>query len=114
MRGFASDLRHGLRLLGRYPATSILAIITLALGIGANTAIFSVVDSVILRRLPYPEPDRLVMVWEKRPTENVLTNVVSPADFLDWKRRQTPFEQIAAHTGTQVTITGQGEPMRDS
>ena len=107
-----ADVRHGLRLLRRYPATSVLAVITLALGIGANTAIFSVVDSVILRRLPYPEPDRLVMAWEKRPAENVLTNVVSPADFLDWKRRQTPFEQIAAYAGTQVTLTGQGEPMR--
>jgi predicted permease len=112
MQSFMSDLRHGLRLLRRYPATSVLAVITLGLGIGANTAIFSVVDSVILRRLPYPEPDRLVMVWEKRPTENVLTNVVSPADFLDWKQRQTPLEQIAAFAGTQVTLTGQGEPMR--
>ena len=84
-----SDFRHGFRLLRRYPATSLLAIATLALGIGANTAIFSVVDAVLFRALPYPEPDRLVMVWEKRPAEGVLTNVVSPADFLDWQRRRS-------------------------
>ena len=112
MRGFASDLRHGLRLLRRYPATSVVAVLTLALGIGANTAIFSVVDAVMLRRLPYPEPDRLVMVWEKRPTENVLTNVVSPADFVDWNARQTPFEHIAALATGQLTLTDAGEPRR--
>ena len=58
MRAFVSDLGHGLRLLRRYPSTSVLAVATLALGIGANTAIFSVVDAVALQRLPYPDPDR--------------------------------------------------------
>ena len=112
MRGFVSDVRHGLRLLRRYPGMSLVAVTTLALGIGANTAIFSVVDAVMLRALPYPEPDRLVKVWEKRPSENVLTNVVSPADFLDWRRRQAPFEAIAAYASTQVALTGEGEPRR--
>lgn len=109
MRAFVHDLRHGVRLLGRQPASSILATVTLALGIGVSTAIFSVVDAVILRELPYPQSERLALVWEKRPAENVLNNVVSPADFLDWRRRQEPFEQIAAVTASSVTLTGQGD-----
>jgi putative ABC transport system permease protein len=114
MRGAGLDFRHGARLLRRYPATSLLIVAMLALGIGANAAIFRVVDAVLWRALPYPDPDRLVMVWEKRPAEQVLNNVVSPADFLDWERRQQPFERIAAFVETQVTMTGQGEPRRVS
>jgi putative ABC transport system permease protein len=90
---------------------TLLALVTLALGIGANTAIFSVVDAVLVRQLPYADPDRLVMVWEqRRAPENVLKNVVSAADFLDWRRRQEPFVSVAAFTGTSGTLTGQGEP----
>ena len=111
MRGFGTDTRYGLRLVRRYPASAALAILTLALGIGANAAIFSVVDAVLLRSLPYPEPDRLVMVWEKRIKENVLTNPVSPADFLDWRKQNNVFENIAAVTDTTVSVTGDGEPI---
>jgi putative ABC transport system permease protein len=106
-----SDVRHAVRLLWRYPAMSILALATLALGIGANTAIFSVVDAVLLRQLPYAEADQLVMVWEqRRAPENVLQNVVSPADFLDWRARQEPFVGVAALASQSATLTGQGEP----
>ena len=112
MRASALDVRHGLRLLRRYPASSLLAVATLALGIGANTAIFSVVDRVLIRQLPYPEPDRLVMLWEKRPREGVMNNVVSPADYLDWRRMQSSFEHVAALSGTAVTLTGDGEPIQ--
>jgi putative ABC transport system permease protein len=110
MRASALDIRHGLRLLRRYPGSSALAVATLALGIGANTAIFSVVDTVLIRQLPYPEPDRLVMLWEKRPAEGVMTNVVSPADYLDWRRMQTSFEHVAALGGATASLTGDGEP----
>ena len=105
-----NDVWHGFRLMRRAPGMSLLAILTLALGIGANAAIFSVVDAVMLRALPYPDPDRLVMVWEKRPAEGVLNNSVSPADFLDWERRQTPFTHIAGGVETGATLTGAGEP----
>ena len=111
MRAVGTDVRHGLRLIRRYPASAAIAILTLALGIGANAAIFSVVDAVLLRSLPYPEPDRLVMVWEKRIKENVLTNPVSPADFLDWRKQNDVFENMAALADTSTSVTGDGEPV---
>src|SRR5688572_2851276 len=86
MRTFLFDFRHGFRLMRRYPSSTLLAILTLAIGIGATTAIFSVLDAVVLRKLPYEDPDKIVMVWEKREREGVLNNVVAAADFLDWRR----------------------------
>ncbi len=112
MRALSTDIRHGLRLLRSHPLTSTLAVLTLALGIGANTAIFSLVDPVLIRALPYPESDRLAMVFEKRAREGVLTNAVSPADYLDWRRSNTVFENMAALSDTTVTLTGDGEPAR--
>ncbi|MGE5834289.1 MAG: ABC transporter permease [Acidobacteriota bacterium] len=111
MRTLFADFRHGLRLLRKYPASSLLALATLAIGIGANTAIFSVVDRVLLRALPYPDPDRIVMVWEKRPREGVMKNVVSPADYLDWRKRNTAFENMAGYAGGMASLTGDGEPV---
>jgi predicted permease len=112
MRSVMADFRHGIRLLRKYPASSVLALATLAIGIGANTAIFSVVDRVLLQALPYPDPDKLVMVWEKRPREGVMRNVASPADYLDWRSRNTAFENMAGFAATQVSITGDGEPVQ--
>ena len=74
MRTFLFDFKHGFRLMRRYPSSTLLAILTLAIGIGATTAIFSVLDAVVLRQLPYEDPDRLVMLWEKREREGVLNN----------------------------------------
>jgi putative ABC transport system permease protein len=110
MSAFISDVRQSFRLVRRYPALSIVAIATLALGLGINTAIFSVVDAVLWRSLPYPDPQALMLVWEKRPTEGVLTNPVSAADYLDWRARNTVFEHTAAFFSTEVTLTGNGEP----
>ena len=84
----------------------------MALGIGANTAIFSAVDAILLRPLPYPEPDRLVVVWEKRPAEGVMNNSVAPADYVDWARMNTVFESMAAITSITADLTGAGEPVR--
>ena len=111
MRTVLADFRHGLRLLRRYPSSSLLALATLAIGIGANTAIFSVVDRVLLRALPYRDPDQIVMVWEKRPLEGAIKNVVSPADYLDWRARNTVFEHMAGYTGTSASLTNDGEPV---
>jgi putative ABC transport system permease protein len=112
MFALAQDLRYGARLLVRQPAVTLIAVLTLAIGIGANTALFSAVDAVLLRPLPYPDPDRLVLVWEKRPAEGVMDNVVSPADYLDWARLNTVFSAIAAQIQTTVDLTGHGEPVR--
>ena len=109
MKGIWQDWRYACRMLRRDPWFTAVAAMTLALGIGANGAIFSVVHAVLLRELPYAAPDELVMVWESRPREGVTDNVVSPADFLDWRTRQQVFDGIAAQWGTQLTLTGAGE-----
>jgi predicted permease len=106
------DLRHALRMIARQPGITLVAILTLALGIGANTAIFSAVDAVLLRPLPYENPDQLVMVWEKRPAEGVLDNVVAPADYVDWAKLNSSFESIAAYTPLTVDLTGVGDPVK--
>ena len=112
MRAFIQDVRYAIRLLGRQPGVTIVVMLTLALGIGANTAIFSAVDAVLLRPLPYPDSHQLVKVWEKRQREGVLNNVVAPADFLDWSKMSGAFEAMAAYTPITVDLTGSGEPVR--
>jgi putative ABC transport system permease protein len=112
VESFRQDVRYALRLLVKQPGITTVAILTLALGIGANTAIFSAVNAVLLRPLPYPHADRLVNVWEKRLAEGVLDNVVSPADFLDWSKMQRSFDAFAAMTSTTADLTGMGEPVR--
>ena len=112
MRAFVHDLKHAIRLLVRQPGVTIVAIVTLALGIGANAAIFSAVDAILLRPLPYEDPDRLVMVWEKRQAEGVLDNLVAAADFMDWARMNTVFDSMAAFTPTTRDLTNAGDPAR--
>src|SRR6187399_2746632 len=106
------DLRYAVRQLVKNPSFTVIAVFALALGIGANTAIFSAVNAVLLRPLPYPDPDRLVRVTEKRLREGVLDNVVAPADFLDWSRMNGAFEHIAGMTTITGDFTGGGEPVR--
>ncbi len=110
MQTLWQDVRFALRRLLKKPGFTAAAVITLALGIGANTAIFSVVSAVLLRPLPYPEPDRLVMVWEKRIREGVNDNAVSPADFRDWKARNQVFEKIAALNEITLDLSWENEP----
>ena len=112
MHAFFRDARFAVRLLVKQPGVTVVALLTLAIGIGGNTAIFSAVDALLLRPLPYHEPDRLVKVWEKRAAEGVLDNVVAPADFLDWARMNTVFEDMAAYVGITADLTGVGEPIR--
>src|SRR4051812_41569250 len=107
---FFQDLRYGFRSLRTKPAFTITAVIALALGIGANTAIFSVIDAVLLRSLAYRNPGSIVMVWERSLRGGRSQNSVSPANFLDWKKQSTSFEQIAATWDTRVNLTSGGEP----
>jgi putative ABC transport system permease protein len=104
------DLRFGLRLLLRQPAFTLLVVLTLALGIGANTAIFSVVNGVLLRPLPFPWPERLVMVWGYHP--NIGKETASLPDYLDWREGAPAFEHLEAYTSAFFNLTGQGEPER--
>jgi putative ABC transport system permease protein len=111
--GLFRDLRHMGRALVKSPGFSAAVVLTLAVGIGANTAIFSVVDQLLLRPLPYPGGDRLVMVHETfQDSPNVLTNSVSPANWLDWQRESRTIVAFAAWRTTTYTLTGIGEPTR--
>jgi len=107
-------------MLAKKPGFTIVAVITLALGIGANTAIFSVVNAVLLNPMPYRAPDRLVEFWETNPLKNWTQNVIAPANLFDWQEQSQSFEEIAAYAGsdkknpgiTGVQLTGGGEPER--
>src|SRR5690348_151932 len=104
-----ADARFGLRALLRNPVLATTAIITLALGIGANTAIFSVVNAVILRPLPFPGSDRLVKISEDNPEKHWVHQTAAPANYLDWAERVHAFAGVAAYTpGGHVTISGDG------
>ncbi len=102
------DLRFGFRVLLKNPGFTCIAILTLALGIGANAAIFSLVDAVLLHPLPFRAPNQLVMLWEKPP--NFDHNTISPLTFLDWKEQSTSFQSIAALQSWTATITGGANP----
>jgi putative ABC transport system permease protein len=103
-------LRYGLRTLARTPGFAAVAILTLALGIGANTAIFSFVDGILLKPLPYKDADRIVRVLEKPPRGD--RNGISTLNFLDWQHDNAVFESMAAQTGGPATITGAGDPVQ--
>jgi predicted permease len=100
MDSFLQDLRFGVRMLGKNPGFAALAVITLALGIGANTAIFTVINSVLLRPLPYDEPDRLVMLWEKDPRRNIEQQLVAPPHVAEWRQQSSSLEKIAYWSGS--------------
>jgi putative ABC transport system permease protein len=104
------DLRYGIRQLRRNPGFTAVAILTLALGIGATTAIFSVIQGVLLAPLPYTQPGRLVMVWETTP--NGKLHIASYVDFKDWQRTALPFERLAAVSWRGFDLTGSGTPER--
>jgi putative ABC transport system permease protein len=103
------DLRYAVRMLGKHPGFTAIAVLTLALGIGANTAIFSVVEAVLLRALPYGHADRTFAVWEN-PKEDPRHNVVSPCNFLDWRDQAKSFDEMAVFTDMRANLTGQGAP----
>ena len=94
-----SDLRYAFRVLSRAPGFTFAVVSVLALGIGANSAIFSALDQIVIRPLPYADPDRLVTLWEDFSSFGVAKNRVSPATFLDWRRRSQAFEDVAAYAG---------------
>ncbi|HET6647139.1 MAG TPA: ABC transporter permease, partial [Pyrinomonadaceae bacterium] len=112
METLFKDLRYAIRSLLKQPGFAAIAVITLALGIGANTAMFSVINAVLLRPLPYHEPDRLVTIWEESPERDLYQLPISYANYRDWIDQNHVFEQIAAYTFTNLNLTGAGEPAR--
>src|SRR5579859_7344646 len=103
------DVRYAFRLLAKSPGFTAIAVLTLALGIGTNTAIFSVVNAVLLRPLPFRDPSRLVLVIEKSKYPTI---TVSYQNYLDWRDQSHSFESMEAIYGANMTLTGKGEPER--
>jgi predicted permease len=106
------DLRYAVRMQRKNPAFTIIAVIALALGIGANTAIFSVVNTVLLRPLPYKDPERLVMVWEEDTRHGYPTDTPAAANYVDWRDQNQSFEGMAAIADESFNLTGSGDPER--
>ena len=110
MNALAQDLRYGLRILMKRPGFTAIALMTLALGIGANTAVFSVVNAVLLRPLPFPQPERLVYVWESLRSDPSNTDSMSPYNFTDLHERNQSFDAYFALRYTSAALTGSGLP----
>ena len=113
MRNWIADLRYGFRAVRRSPGFAVGAILVLALGIGANTAIFSIVNAALLRPLPYEDASRLMQVWHVPPAKSfpgLTLFSVSPANYLDWQRQSTSFEAMAAYGGRTLIFGGKGQP----
>jgi predicted permease len=106
------DVRFGVRTLTRRPGFAAIAVLTFGVGMGATTAIFSLIDSVLLKPLPFHEPDRLAMVWEVRPRFNEPRVEASPLNYLDWQQQVRAFEHLAAYLNGFVNLTGAGTPER--
>ncbi|MGH9834557.1 MAG: ABC transporter permease [Blastocatellia bacterium] len=110
MQTLWQDLRYGARMLSKNPGFALVAVIALALGIGANTAIFSVVNGVLLRPLPYPQPEQLAMVWLDNRRQNIREDITSYPNFVDWRDQNKTFQGMAAVRNINVSLTGAGEP----
>jgi hypothetical protein len=112
MNTFWKDVRYSARVLLKNPGFTLVAVVALALGIGANSAIFSVVNSLLLRPLPFEQPDRLVQVWETIPQRGMFEVTASFPNFADWRDQSHVFEQTAAYSGRSFNLTGSAEPER--
>ena len=112
MGNLVQDVRYAVRMLLKNPGFTFVAVIAVALGIGANSAMFSVINAVLLRPLPYHEPDRLVTIWEESPQRDMYEMPVSFANFRDWVDQNHVFDHISAYTFANMNLSGTGEPTR--
>jgi putative ABC transport system permease protein len=110
MDALFQDIRYAIRLCLRAPGFTAVAVIALALGIGANTAIFTIVNAALIEKLPYKDPQRLVAVWEESTRRPGRANVVGPSNYLRWKERATAFDGMAGLVETRIALTGSGDP----
>src|SRR3954454_8457385 len=104
------DIRYALRVCVRTPGFTIVAVLALALGIGANTAIFTIVNAVLLERLPFRDSSRIVVLWEANARNPGHMNVLGPSQFLRWSDRQSSFDGMAGLVDTAANLTGGGDP----
>jgi putative ABC transport system permease protein len=112
METLLQDVRYGVRVLFKQPGFTLIAVIALALGIGANSAIFSVVNAVLLQPLPYKDPEQMALIWHKYPHLNLEQASISPPSYIEYRDMTSAFEQVAAGTSWSVNLTGTGEPER--
>jgi putative ABC transport system permease protein len=112
MQTLWQDLRYSLRLLAKRPGFTLVTVITLALGIGANTAIFSMVNALLINPLPFPKVDRLVAMWEKIPSQGVERNETAIANYLDWQAQNQSFEEVALYSWWNANLAGIDPPER--
>ena len=112
MEALLSDVRYAIRNLIKRPGFTAIGVITLAIGIGANTAIFSFINALLLKPLPFPDLDRVVAVWEKVPSRGVERNEVTVADYLDWRAQNKTFEQLGIYRWWSTNLTGADSPER--
>jgi len=113
LENFMQDIRYGIRTLAKNPGFTVVAVLTLALGIGANTAIFSVVQNVLLRPLPYTQPENLVEIWNTYPPQ-VPRAGLSPGDYADWRQQAKSFSEMGAYADVSYgfNLTGEGQARR--
>src|SRR5262245_52237926 len=111
MRTIWQDLRYRARMLLKNPGFTLIAVITLALGIGANTAIFSVVNGVLLSSLPYPHPEQLAMVWCNNKRQGIPDDITSYPNFVDWRDQNKTFQGMAGVTSDTYTLTAGCDPI---
>src|SRR5215510_9334286 len=112
MSALTQDIRYALRSFGKNPGFAAAAILSVAIGIGANTSIFSVANALLFRPLPYENPDRLVILWNRSPGLNITEDWFSTAQYFDIKTAHHGFEQVAIAIGGNYNLTGQGDPER--
>src|SRR5271163_794512 len=105
-----SDIRYALRGFRRAPLFALVAVLSLAIGIGANSAIFSVVNALLLRPLPYPDPDRLAILWLRSPGINIMRDWPSPGEFNDVRTQNRSFEEMSISQGGSATLIGSDHP----
>src|SRR6187549_3595608 len=112
MTPFLQDLRYAARALRRTPASTFVIVASLAIGIGANTAIFSVVNALLLKPLPYPDPDRLAVLWLRSPGINIPQDWPSPGQYIDIQTENRSFEEMSISHGRSGTLLGREQPER--
>src|ERR1043166_5348728 len=110
LESFIRDLQYGFRSLRAKPGFTVVAVVALAVGVGANTAIFSVVNSVLLRSLPYDQPEQLVWIWTNNSSSGINQELASFPNFVDWRSQNESFQEVVAFDPWLPTLTGEGEP----